>query len=91
LQDDSIFGPTCKVLLERARRLTSEQESTLLVEDILRAIEPFDVAGLSKPDRRSWYPVHAEDLLRSAAKVQSTREEVECLLQDCGFYNTERA
>jgi len=91
LQDDSIFGPTCKVLLERARRLTSERESTLLVEDILRAIEPFDVAGLSKPDRRSWYPVHAEDLLRSAAKVQSTREEVECLLQDCGFYNTERA
>jgi tetracycline 7-halogenase / FADH2 O2-dependent halogenase len=90
LQDDSVFGPTCRGLLERARRLTSEQESTLLVEGILHAIEPFDVAGLSNPDRRSWYPVDAEDLLRSASKVQSTREEVENLLQKCGFYSTQQ-
>jgi len=91
LQDDSVFGPTCKDLVERARCLTSEQESTLLIEDILRAIEPFDVARLSNLNRRSWYPVDAEDLLRSAAKVQSTREEIECLLQTCGFYSTEQA
>jgi FADH2 O2-dependent halogenase len=90
LQDDCVFGPACNVLLTRARRLTSERESTLLIEDIRRAIEPFDVAGLSNPNRRSWYPVDAEDLLRSAAKVQSTRGEIECLLQDCGFYSTER-
>jgi FADH2 O2-dependent halogenase len=91
LQDDSAFGPACKDLLERARHLTSEQESTLLVRDILRVIEPLDVAGLGNPKRRSWYPVDAEDLLRSAAKVQSTRGEIECLLQKCGFYSTERA
>jgi FADH2 O2-dependent halogenase len=90
LQDDSVFGPACRDLLERARRLTSEQESTLLIEDILRAIEPFDVAGLTNPDRRSWYPVDREDLLRSASKVQSTREEIECLLQKCGFYSTQQ-
>jgi FADH2 O2-dependent halogenase len=91
LQGDSVFGPACKELLERARRLTSEQESTLLIENILRVIEPFDVAGLSKPHRRSWYPVDAEDLLRSAAKVQSNRGEIEFLLQKCGFYSTEQA
>ena len=91
LQDDRVFGPACKQLLARAMRLTSERESTLLIEDILRAIEPFDVAGLGNPNRRSWYPVDAEDLLRSAAKVQSTREEIECLLQRSGFYLNQRA
>jgi tetracycline 7-halogenase / FADH2 O2-dependent halogenase len=90
LQNDCLFGAACKDLLERAKHLTSEQESTLLIEDILRVIEPFDVAGLGDPDRRSWYPVDAEDLLRSAAKVQSTRGEIECLLQKCGFYSAER-
>jgi FADH2 O2-dependent halogenase len=91
LQDNRVFRPACKNIFERARHLTSEQESTLLIEDILCAIEPFDVAGLGNPNRRSWYPVDAEDLLRSAAKVQSTRGEIECLLQRCGFYRTEQA
>jgi tetracycline 7-halogenase / FADH2 O2-dependent halogenase len=91
LQNDSVFGPVCKHLLQRARSLTSEQESTLLVQDILRAIEPFDVAGLGNPNRSSWYPVDAEDLLRSAVKVQSTRSEIDCLLQRIGFHSTEQA
>jgi FADH2 O2-dependent halogenase len=91
LRDDRAFGPACRDLLARSRRLTSEQESTLLIEDILRTIEPFDVAGLSIPNRRSWYPVDAEDLLRSASKVQATRSEIERLLQRCGFYSTEQA
>jgi tetracycline 7-halogenase / FADH2 O2-dependent halogenase len=91
LQDDRMFGPHCKEILARATRLTSEQESTLLIEDILRVIEPFDVAGLGNPNRKSCYPVDAEDLLRSAAKVQSTRGEIECLLQRSGFYRNQRA
>jgi len=91
LQDDTAFGPACRDLLERSKHLTSEQESTQLIGDILRVIEPFDVAGLSDPDRRSWYPVEAEDLLRSASKVQSTREEIERLLQRCGFYSAQQA
>ena len=91
LQDDRVFGPACRDILERARRLTSERESTLLIDDILRAIEPFDLAGLGNPNRRSWHPADAEDLLRSAAKVQSTRGEIERLLQRCGFYSGQRA
>lgn len=86
LQDDPVFGPTCRDILARSRQLTSENESTLLVEDILRAIEPFDVAGLGKSDLKSWYAVDAEDLLRAAHKVQSARDEIECLLQRSGFY-----
>lgn len=90
LQDDRVFGPACRDLLARSRRLTSEKESTLLVEDILRAIEPFDVAGLSKSNLSSWYPVDAEDLVQSASKVQATRGEIERMLQTCGFYGKER-
>jgi len=89
LQDNHVFGPACRDLLVRSTCLTSEKESTLLVEDILRAIEPFDVAGLSKSNLKSWYPVDAEDLLQSASKVQATRSEIERLLQRCGFYSTE--
>jgi FADH2 O2-dependent halogenase len=87
LHDDNTFGPACKRLLERARHLASAEESAVLAADILRAIEPFDVAGLSKPNRGSWYPVDAEHLLQAAGKVQSNRGEIESLLQRCGFYS----
>ena len=45
-----------------------------------------DVAGFCRQDRRNWYPVDAEDLLRSTAKVESTPAEIAHLLQQCGFY-----
>jgi FADH2 O2-dependent halogenase len=89
LHDHPIFGPASKALIDRAMRITSDEESACLSEDILRAIEPFDVAGLSDGGRRSWYPVEAEDLFRSAAKVQSTHGEIEALLQRCGFYRSQ--
>lgn len=86
LQDHPGFGPSSKALIERAMHLSSGQESMRLREDILRTIEPFDVAGLSQRDRHNWYPVLAEDLFRSASKVGSHREEIESLLGRCGFY-----
>jgi tetracycline 7-halogenase / FADH2 O2-dependent halogenase len=89
LYDHPAFGPTCRELLDRAMHLSSEEDSTGLIRDILQAIEPFDVAGLSNPKENNCYPVDAEDLLRSAAKVQSTRAEIELLLRNCGFYSNE--
>jgi FADH2 O2-dependent halogenase len=86
LHDNAVFGAASRALIDRAMRVTSGKESAHLSQEILRAIEPFDVAGLSTPDRRSWYQVAAEDLLRSAAKVESNRGEIEALLQRCGFY-----
>jgi FADH2 O2-dependent halogenase len=88
LHDHPVFGPAFNTLLDRALHITSESESICLQEDILRMIEPFDVAGLSNRDRPSWYPVVAEDLLHSASKVESTRSEIELLLQRCGFYRS---
>jgi FADH2 O2-dependent halogenase len=88
LHDHPVFGVASRALIDRAMRTTSGEESAHLSQEILRAIESFDVAGLSNPDRRSWYPVVAEDLLRSAAKVESNRGEIEALLQSCGFYHS---
>ena len=88
LHDHPVFGTASRALIDRAMRSVSDEKSAHLSQEILRAIEPFDVAGLSNPDRRSWYPVAAEDLLRSAAKVESNRGEIEALLQSCGFYHS---
>ncbi|HUZ04453.1 MAG TPA: hypothetical protein VMU62_03770, partial [Acidobacteriaceae bacterium] len=86
LHDHATFGPACRRLLERAQHLHTKQESDCLIEDILRAIEPMDVAGLCNRQRRNWYPVDPEDLLHSASKVEATREEILHLLDSCGFY-----
>jgi FADH2 O2-dependent halogenase len=86
LHDHVSLGPASKTLLERAMHIKPGSESTRLNEDVLHAIEPFDVAGLSHPGKHSWYPVVAEDLLSSASKIGSDREEIASLLQRCGFY-----
>jgi FADH2 O2-dependent halogenase len=85
LHDHAVFGPACRSLFERARQVKTEQESARLIEDVLHAIEPIDVAGLCNRQRRNWYPVNAEDLFRSASKVGATHGEIEHLLQRCGF------
>jgi len=73
-------------LLERARVARSKPDAENLREDILRAIEPFNVAGLGRPERRNWYPVDAEDLLSAAQKVEASREEIRDLLDRSGFW-----
>ena len=89
LHDHPHFGPACKEILAQALHLKSQQDSILLLQDIQQAIEPFDVAGLSTPCKEGWYPAKAEDLLQSAAKVNSTRREIEEMLQTCRFYDNE--
>jgi FADH2 O2-dependent halogenase len=86
LHDHSQFGPRSKDLAARAMQITEGAEPSELIQDILHAIEPIDVAGLSKPNARNWYPVDAADLRASCAKLQSTPGEIESLLQRCGFH-----
>jgi FADH2 O2-dependent halogenase len=83
LCDDPAFK--LQPLLERARRLRSSDESRALGDDILRAIEPFNVAGLGEERRRNWYPADAEDLLQAAPKLDAQREDIARLLTRCGF------
>ncbi len=90
LHDHPLFGPRTKDILERARTKPGRQESLRISEEVLQAIEPIDVAGLCKPNARNWYPVDANDLLNACAKVEAPREDVEAMLDRCGFFPLEQ-
>jgi FADH2 O2-dependent halogenase len=85
LCDDSAFGPVCSRLIDRSRHPLSKNESNELIKDILQAIEPINVAGLGRPDRRNWYPMYADDLVRAREKLGASREDIFELLRRCGF------
>lgn len=85
LHDEPRFGPDCARLLQRARAMPNGREAEELIEDVYRIIEPFDVAGLGGRDRGNWYPVEAEDLLRSAYKLGASRDDIMQMLVRCGF------
>lgn len=86
LHDHPTFGPACERLLNRSLHIHTQRDEEQLIADVMRTIEPIDVAGLCRQDRNNWYPVDAEDLLGAAHKADSTRSEIEELLNSCGFY-----
>ena len=61
------------------RRDPAWRESLIRRAD--RAIRPIDVAGLSNPARRNWFPVDPEDLVSGARKLESTGGEVRRMLR----------
>jgi tetracycline 7-halogenase / FADH2 O2-dependent halogenase len=79
------FGPESAAIAAAARNCPQGAARAALLGRIERAIEPFDVAGLGDPERRDWYPVCAEDLRRSAARLDATPRELQGLLARCGF------
>jgi len=85
LCDDPVFGPASRSLMERARKPLTQAESQILIRDIHASIEPFNIAGLGRAERRNWYPVEAKDLLDGAGKLNVTHAEIEAMLQRCGF------
>jgi FADH2 O2-dependent halogenase len=85
LHDHPTFGPQCRTLFHRIARGPSAADSKELSGQILKMIEPFNVAGLGDPARRNWYTVNAEDLFRGAAKLGATQDEISQMLNRCGF------
>ena len=85
LRTHPLFGDKCSRILERAHFLKGTDDSAALIEDVYRAIDPIDVAGLGNRSRGNWYPADAEDLLRSTSKIGVSREEVMQMLERCGF------
>ncbi len=85
LRDHPEFGPSCLRLFERARQIRNGHEAAELANAILDVIKPFNVARLGDRARHNWYPVDPDDLLRSAAKLHATENEVLALLRRCGF------
>ncbi|MBI2926670.1 MAG: tryptophan 7-halogenase [Verrucomicrobia bacterium] len=95
LQDDPRFGPELRACCHQALaaasagRLPAQSKRDLLAR-IARAIEPFDVAGLTNAARRNWHPVDAQDLFNAAPKLGVSAAEIEALLARCGFYPESR-
>lgn len=85
LHDHPVFGPKAQDLFERAKPPRSARDSARLIDDILRTIEPLNLARFGDPSLRNWYPVDPADLLRSAAKVEANHDEIANMLQRCGF------
>jgi FADH2 O2-dependent halogenase len=83
--DHPVFGPECVRLFERAQQPLTKTEAAALAHDILVAIEPFNVAGLGRQERRNWYPVDTNDLLQGAGKLCATEDEIRAMLERCGL------
>jgi FADH2 O2-dependent halogenase len=79
------FGPEVRALTLAALASPRGEARCALEARIDRAIEPFDTAGLLDRRRRDWYPVLAEDLVASAAKLRASAGEIEALLERAGF------
>ena len=86
LHDDPHFGPLMRRCCELAKNNSTQLEMDDLAHEISQAIEPVNIAGLANAHRRNWYPIDANDLLNSAAKLQSTKNQISELLDRSGFW-----
>jgi FADH2 O2-dependent halogenase len=86
LHDDPQFGPAMRRCCERATNTCMQPEMDNLADEISKTIDPINIASLGNPRRRNWYPVDANDLINSAAKLESTQAQVSQLLDKCGFW-----
>jgi FADH2 O2-dependent halogenase len=82
LGDHSTFAPA----FQRCTGLALDRaEAQRIAKEVLSAIEPIDVAGLSDFSRCNSYGVFASDLRNAAHKLQVTPAEIDGMLGRCGF------
>jgi FADH2 O2-dependent halogenase len=86
LHDDPRCGRAMRRCFQLAKNACTQPEIDELAKEIAQTTEPINIAGLGNPQRRNWYPVDANDLLNSAAKLGSTKHEISQLLDKCGFW-----
>ena len=85
LHDVLPFGPATAHLLTRASCAIPAAETEGFVSEVRAALEPFDLAGLTKVRDGNDYPCEAKDLLTSAWKVGVSPQEVTSMLERSGF------
>jgi tetracycline 7-halogenase / FADH2 O2-dependent halogenase len=86
LHEHPTFASEAARLIARAPAVRTPEETAQFAEDVRRAIAPINIAGLADPGQRNWYPVEPGDLLANAHKLGASREQIEHLLDRCGFY-----
>jgi tetracycline 7-halogenase / FADH2 O2-dependent halogenase len=86
LSTHPVFGPALGRICAEARGALTAAARANLMDEIARAVAPFDVAGLLDGGvRQNWYPVDAEDLRAAAPKLEASPEDVGRLLAAAGF------
>jgi FADH2 O2-dependent halogenase len=88
LCDDPVFGPASARCCAQAHQVRTPEDTARLSAEILRTIEPFNVAGLGDASRRNWFPVSQEDLIQASSKLGASPNEVKRLLNRSGFAPT---
>jgi tetracycline 7-halogenase / FADH2 O2-dependent halogenase len=76
LTNDHRFSRNLRGLCDQAR-----SGEPLNPSDVHRVIEPYDIAGLIREDRRNWYPVNPSDLLKNRSKVGASLAEIETMFR----------
>jgi FADH2 O2-dependent halogenase len=85
LGEHPVFGPRFRYCVDIALKKPDGKKRDDLLQKIFQSIEPVNVTGLGLPERRHWYPAQAEDLFGNAAKLHSSRPEIERMLKSCGL------
>ena len=92
LHADPVFGPALRGITGRVLALPAgdarHAARQRLLDDVARAIAPFDVAGLGDTNRRDWYPVLASDLHAARERLGASTAAIDALLARCGFVST---
>jgi FADH2 O2-dependent halogenase len=81
LREDPQFGKGLTELCSRAISGINSADRRRFIDEITAFIEPINVAGLGRKDRRHWYPADPRDLLDSAAKLGASRADVTEMLR----------
>ena len=85
LGEHPLFGSRYRYCVHLALQNPTGARREGLLQKIRVAIEPVNIAGLGRAERRNWYPALAQDLFASADKLKSNRGEIEAMLKRCGF------
>ncbi len=85
LGEHPVFGARLRYCVDVALQKPTDSARADLLQKIQQAIEPVNIAGLGLEERRRWYPALAADVLKGAGKLDSSREEVEAMLERCAF------
>jgi FADH2 O2-dependent halogenase len=82
LGDHSVFARAFQRCIGLA---IDRAEPQRIIKEVMGAIEPIDIAGLSDFSRRNSYAVLASDLRNAAHKLQVTQAGIDDMLARCGF------
>jgi FADH2 O2-dependent halogenase len=88
LGEHPVFASRFRTCVEAALSKPVGARREVLLQKIRQTIEPVNIAGLGRTERRNWYPARAEDLFAGAGKLQATRHEIEAMLARCGLVLT---